>query len=92
VGSSGKLHGEFYFTGGTTKPLASTTSVADGKWHHVVLATSATSQSLYLDDKAVGTQTGTAAQSGQDTVTLGSGFNGGSWPDEPHSSTTVSTG
>ncbi|SCD50642.1 intein C-terminal splicing region [Streptomyces sp. TverLS-915] len=92
VGSSGKLHGEFYFTGGTTKPLASTASVADGKWHHVVLATSATSQSLYLDDKAVGAQTGTAAQSGQDIVTLGSGFNGGSWPDEPHSSTTVSTG
>ncbi|MFI7385966.1 LamG-like jellyroll fold domain-containing protein [Streptomyces sp. NPDC049813] len=92
VGSSGKLHGELYFSGGSTKPLVSAASVADGKWHHVVLATSATSQSLYLDGQSVGTQTGTAAMSGQSYVTVGAGFNGGNWPDEPHTSTTASTG
>lgn len=92
VGSSGKLYGEFYFSGGSTKPLASTASVADGKWHHVVLAASDASQSLYLDNQLVGTQAGAAALGGQSYVTVGAGYNGGNWPDGPHHSTTDNTG
>ncbi|WKX09791.1 LamG-like jellyroll fold domain-containing protein [Streptomyces sp. NL15-2K] len=92
VGSSGKLHGEFYFSGGSTKPLASAAAVTDGKWHHVVLSTSATSQSMYLDGTLVGTQTGTAAMSGQTYTYVGAGFNGGNWPDEAHTSSTSNTG
>jgi RHS repeat-associated protein len=42
--------------------LASSGSVADGKWHHVVLAGTGTAQSLYLD--------GTLAQSTTGSVTL----------------------
>ncbi|GKQ33691.1 LamG-like jellyroll fold domain-containing protein [Streptomyces sp. A012304] len=92
VGSSGKLHGEFYFSGGSTKPLVSAAAVTDGAWHHVVLATSATSQSLYLDGTLVGTQTGTAAMTGQTYTYVGAGFNGGNWPDEGHTSSTSNTG
>lgn len=92
VGTSGKLHGEFYFSGGSTKPLASSAAVTDGKWHHVVLSTSATSQSMYLDGTLVGTQTGTAAMSGQTYTYVGAGFNGGNWPDEAHTSSTSNTG
>ncbi|UXY20240.1 LamG domain-containing protein [Streptomyces cynarae] len=92
VGSSGKLYGEFWFSGGAGKPLASSAAVTDGKWHHVVLSSSATSQSLYLDDTLVGTQTGTAAMSNQPYLSVGAGYIGGSWPDEAHASTTSNTG
>lgn len=92
VGSSGKLYGEFYFSGGSTKPLVSTAAVTDGKWHHVVLSTGATSQTLYLDGTKIGTQTGTAAMTGQPNTYVGAGFNGGNWPDEGHTSSTSNTG
>ncbi|MFI5676910.1 LamG-like jellyroll fold domain-containing protein [Streptomyces cellulosae] len=92
VGSSGKLHGEYYFSGGSTKPLVSAAAVTDGKWHHVVLSTGATSQTLYLDGTLVGTQTGTAAMSGQPYTYVGAGFIGGNWPDESHTSSTSGTG
>ncbi|MGW5658681.1 LamG-like jellyroll fold domain-containing protein [Streptomyces sp. NPDC003758] len=92
VGSSGKLYGEFYFSGGSPKPIGSASAVTDNKWHHVALATSATSQSLYLDGNLVGTQTGTAAMSGQNYTYVGAGFLGGNWPDEAHHSTTDNTG
>ncbi|WP_307043570.1 LamG-like jellyroll fold domain-containing protein [Streptomyces achromogenes] len=92
VGTSGKLHGEFYFSGGSTKPLVSAAAVTDGKWHQVVLSTSATSQSVYLDGALVGAQTGTAAMTGQPYTYVGAGFNGGNWPDEAHTSSTSNTG
>ncbi|MGW4286258.1 LamG-like jellyroll fold domain-containing protein [Streptomyces sp. NPDC004673] len=92
VGGSGKLYGEFYFSGGSTKPLGSGSAVTDNKWHHVVLSSSATSQSLYLDGNLVGTQTGTASVTGQNYTYVGAGYLGGYWPDEPHTSTTDNTG
>ncbi|MFD8915083.1 LamG-like jellyroll fold domain-containing protein [Streptomyces sp. NPDC059575] len=92
VGSSGKLYGEFYFSSGADNPLVSASSVADGKWHHVVLSTSATSQSMYLDDKLVGTQTGTAAMGVQPYTYVGAGFEGGYWPDEAYHNTSDNTG
>ncbi|MFE2301571.1 LamG-like jellyroll fold domain-containing protein [Streptomyces sp. NPDC059445] len=92
VGTSGKLYGEFYFSGGSTKPVGSATAVTDGKWHHVVLSTASDSQALYLDDTLVASQTGTAAMSVQTNQYVGGGYIGGNWPDESHSSTTSSTG
>ncbi|WP_406170089.1 LamG-like jellyroll fold domain-containing protein [Streptomyces sp. NBC_00996] len=87
VGSSGKLYGEFWFSTGSDNPLASASAVTDGQWHHVVLSTSATSQSMYLDDQLVGTQTGTAAMNDQPYTYVGAGFLGGYWPDEPYRNT-----
>ncbi|QIY96386.2 LamG-like jellyroll fold domain-containing protein [Streptomyces sp. S1D4-11] len=92
VGSSGKLYGEFYFSGGSTKPIGSAAAVTDGKWHHVVLSTASDSQALYLDDALVASQTGTAAMSVQTNQYVGAGFIGGNWPDESHTSTTSNTG
>ncbi|MFI5973000.1 LamG-like jellyroll fold domain-containing protein [Streptomyces sp. NPDC051452] len=92
VGSSGKLNGEFYFSGGSTKPLASTATVTDGKWHHAVISTSASSQSLYLDGALVGSQSGAAAMSGQPNTYVGAGYLGGNWPDEAHHNTSDNTG
>ncbi|WP_350276525.1 LamG-like jellyroll fold domain-containing protein [Kribbella sp. HUAS MG21] len=58
VGVDGKLRGGFW-TGSTANVLTTASSVADGKWHHVALAASSTSQSLYLDGTLVGTRNAT---------------------------------
>ncbi|MFJ1653392.1 LamG-like jellyroll fold domain-containing protein [Streptomyces sp. NPDC088337] len=92
VGSSGKLYGEFFFSGGSTKPLASASAVTDGKWHHVVLSTSASSQSMYLDGTLVGTQSGAANMANQPYTYVGAGYLGGNWPDEAHHNTADNTG
>ncbi|MGW2722748.1 LamG-like jellyroll fold domain-containing protein [Streptomyces sp. NPDC001492] len=89
VGSDGKLNAEFWYSGGIN-PIVSSASVADGRWHHVVLSAAGNSQSLYLDNTKVGSRTGTisiksATAFGKNQVFnyLGTGFLGGSWPDHP---------
>ncbi|MER5429269.1 LamG-like jellyroll fold domain-containing protein [Streptomyces sp. NPDC002588] len=89
VGSDGKLNAEFWYSGGIN-PIVSSASVADGKWHHVVLSAAGNSQSLYLDNAKVGSRTGTisiksatAFGKNQSFNYLGTGFLGGSWPDHP---------
>ncbi|MGH3224021.1 MAG: LamG-like jellyroll fold domain-containing protein, partial [Streptosporangiaceae bacterium] len=92
IGSDGKLIGRFsnqYAAEVITSPNA----VNDGRWHFVVLSASATSQTMYLDGTAVGTNAGTLTNSGATSyVYLGTGYLGGSWPDEPDQSSTSSTG
>jgi RHS repeat-associated protein len=56
VGTDGRLRGQFW-TGGVN-PIASTATVNDGGWHHVVLSTMSDVQSLYLDGVKVGELTG----------------------------------
>ncbi|MFB9831444.1 LamG-like jellyroll fold domain-containing protein [Actinoallomurus acaciae] len=85
VGSSGKLHGEFWYSTGSDNPITSSSSVADGNWHHVILASAAGTQSMYLDGRLVGSLTGTVNIAGQSNVYVGTGFLGGYWPDESHS-------
>jgi RHS repeat-associated protein len=85
VGSTGKLHGEFWYSTGSDNPITSSSSVADGSWHHVVLASAAGTQSMYLDGLLVGSLTGTVNIAGQSNVYVGAGFLGGNWPDESHS-------
>ncbi|GAA2882278.1 hypothetical protein GCM10010524_13610 [Streptomyces mexicanus] len=98
VGTDGKLNAEFWYSGGVN-PIVSAASVADGKWHHVVLSAAGNSQTLYLDNAKVGSRTGTvsiksatAFGKNQSFNYLGTGFLGGSWPDEPHYSTGDGTG
>lgn len=98
VGTDGKLNAEFWYSGGIN-PIVSSASVADGKWHHVVLSAAGNSQTLYLDNAKVGSRTGTisiksatAFGKNQSFNYLGTGFLGGDWPDEPHASTTDDTG
>lgn len=91
VGTSGKLYGQLV-DDQASSPIASTASVADGQWHYVVLTGAGDSESLYLDGSLVGTKTGEISTGGQLVDAIGDGFIGGSWPDEPHASTTAITG
>ncbi|WP_020391989.1 LamG-like jellyroll fold domain-containing protein, partial [Kribbella catacumbae] len=55
VGSDGKLRGQFWH--GSAAPMTSAPAVNDNQWHHVVLSSVGTRQSLYLDGVAIGTIT-----------------------------------
>ncbi|MFI6674847.1 LamG-like jellyroll fold domain-containing protein [Kribbella sp. NPDC050469] len=55
VGSDGKLRGQFWH--GSVEPMTSAATVNDNQWHHVVLTSMGTRQSLYLDGVAIGTIT-----------------------------------
>ena len=90
VGTDGKLNGEFWY--GTTKPITSSGSVADGNWHLVTLSAAGNTQSLYLDGRLVGTASGTVSATGLDNDYVGAGFIGGGWPDEPHQGQNGNTG
>lgn len=98
VGTDGKLNAEFWNSTGIA-PITTSGAVTDGKWHHVVLSAAGNTQSLYLDSAKVGSLSGTVSiQPGvafgknQQYNTLGAGFLGSNWPDEPHQSSTDKTG
>ncbi|MER7249757.1 LamG-like jellyroll fold domain-containing protein [Kribbella sp. NPDC000426] len=55
VGGDGKLRGQFWH--GSAAPMSSSALVNDNQWHHVVLSSMGTRQSLYLDGVAIGTIT-----------------------------------
>ncbi|MFC4586624.1 RHS repeat-associated core domain-containing protein [Sphaerisporangium corydalis] len=76
VGKDGKLRGAF--RGGGT-PITSSGVVNNGTWHHVVLASSGSSQTLYLDGGVVGTRTGSVDMSDQVYAEVGSGQTSSSW-------------
>lgn len=85
VGSDGKLIGRFS-NSYPAEVITSASPVNDGRWHFVVLSASTSSQTMYLDGTAVGTNAGTLTNSGATSyVYLGTGYLGGSWPDESHS-------
>jgi RHS repeat-associated protein len=86
IGSSGKLHGEFWYAGGVDG-MVSSAPVTDGQWHHVALTGSGGTQSMYLDGTAVGTKTGLIQMYGTGGGLhgyLGAGFIGHAWPDQVH--------
>ncbi|HEX6682161.1 MAG TPA: RHS repeat-associated core domain-containing protein, partial [Candidatus Limnocylindrales bacterium] len=60
VGTDGKLRGQF--AGSTIAPLASTTTVNDGRWHHTVLSAMGGVQTLWLDGARVAERTGTTIE------------------------------
>ncbi|MCP2328803.1 RHS repeat-associated protein [Hamadaea flava] len=93
VGTSGKLHAEFW-NGASASAIASPSPVTDGAWHHVVLAAAGDTQTLYLDGTAVGTLAGLIKLADANSTAheyVGAGFIGGSWPDQPHPSEAVAT-
>ncbi len=84
IGSDGKLQGHLW--NGSNTFMASPTRVNDGKWHHVVLAGSGGTQTLYLDGAKVAERTGTTqiGLAGPLKHTLGAGYLGPGWPNQPH--------
>ncbi|QKV74196.1 LamG-like jellyroll fold domain-containing protein [Amycolatopsis sp. Hca4] len=86
VGTDGKLYGEEW--DGYYSPIASTTAVADGKWHFAALifdrADEPWTQTLYLDGAPVGTRSKDyGGCDGDDTTYVGAGYLGGAWPAAP---------
>ncbi|MGA5759772.1 polymorphic toxin-type HINT domain-containing protein [Nonomuraea bangladeshensis] len=84
VGTDGKLRGQFRIVGSSgsevISPIASPSAVTNGQWHHVVLAGSGNSQTLYLDGAALGTRTGSINNSWLAGVSIGDGFTSALWP------------
>ncbi|WJK42519.1 RHS repeat-associated core domain-containing protein [Solwaraspora sp. WMMA2056] len=56
TGTDGRLRGQF--AGGGIAPITSAATVNDNQWHHVVLTSMGTTQTLYLDGVKVGEATG----------------------------------
>lgn len=93
VGTSGKLYGELW--NGTVNPIASTNTVDNGAWHHVVLTGAGATQSLYLDGELQGSRSGVLNMAYADllkNVAIGSGYWGHAWPDQPAAGVTEQTG
>ncbi|GIJ44113.1 hypothetical protein Val02_09990 [Virgisporangium aliadipatigenens] len=85
IGSSGKLHGEFWDD--TVATMTSPGAVTDGNWHHVALVAGGDRQWLYLDGAQVGAKTGRItlfAPGGTNNESIGAGFLGHGWPDNPN--------
>lgn len=83
VGTDGKLRGEWY-QGSSSSPITSTNPVTDGLWHHVVLSTSGTTQTMTLDGVPQGTLSGTLAVSSLTNMAFGGGFISAHWPAQTH--------
>ena len=91
VGTDGKLRGLWY-QGSPADVITSTSPVTDGQWHHVVLSTSGTTQTMTLDGVVQGTATGTVSVTTRPNFALGVGYIGGTWPAQTHASPTGTTG
>ncbi|MFC1438200.1 LamG-like jellyroll fold domain-containing protein [Streptacidiphilus sp. N1-10] len=98
IGSSGYLNAEFWYSAGVSPISETLKKVNDGQWHHAVLAAAGASQTLYLDGVNAGTASGTVSVGGGVPVqtlsypTVGAGFLGGAWPDEPNEGKSGNTG
>ncbi|WP_309235752.1 DNRLRE domain-containing protein [Streptomyces sp. TRM64462] len=84
VDGEGRLRGQFYTVEhGGTKPIVSVQAVTDDAWHHVVLTSAGTTQTLYLDGAEVGSLTGTVQARGDQYAYLGSGWGNEGWMGVP---------
>ncbi|MFD3326593.1 LamG-like jellyroll fold domain-containing protein [Streptomyces sp. NPDC058701] len=92
IDTSGRLRGGFELANEWKTPLASTAAVTDNAWHHAVLTSSGTSETLYLDGQPVGTRTGTVDHSAKTFAYLGAGFSSPEWDDNTVRETRYFTG
>ncbi|MBA3489250.1 MAG: DNRLRE domain-containing protein, partial [Longispora sp.] len=89
VGTDGKLVGGLWGPGG---PMTTPGRVNDGKWHHVMLTASGATQTLYLDGRAVATKNAPNHTFAEQNLNIGSGYLGGTWPNQKHQSNSDNTG
>ncbi|MEU8621491.1 LamG-like jellyroll fold domain-containing protein [Streptomyces sp. NPDC048623] len=73
----GKLRGSFDTVSTPIAPMSSGVAVTDGAWHHAVLSSSGTSQTLYVDGVAVGSISGPVNHGDKTFTYLGAGYS--SW-------------
>ncbi|WP_032758818.1 LamG-like jellyroll fold domain-containing protein, partial [Streptomyces sp. NRRL F-3273] len=62
-----------------TKPIVSPKAVTDNAWHHPVLPSQGTAQTLYLDGAKVGSLTGTVSMREDQKAYLGAGWANEGW-------------
>ncbi|MFW5472713.1 LamG-like jellyroll fold domain-containing protein [Knoellia sp. CPCC 206450] len=79
VGSDGKLRGQFR-TPAAPAPVTSVARVDDQVWHHAVLTSSGSTQTLYLDGAVVGSTTGAPDHHLLGFNQLGAAYATGTWP------------
>ncbi|WP_427885160.1 putative adhesin [Kribbella sp. GL6] len=56
VGADGLLRGQFWH--GSAAPISTVSPVDEGRWHHVVISSSGSTQTLYVDGAVAGSITG----------------------------------
>ncbi|MFJ8802939.1 LamG-like jellyroll fold domain-containing protein [Streptomyces sp. NPDC102487] len=85
IDAAGKLRGEFRRVGtvGASGPITSPTPVTDNAWHHTVLTTTSTGQTLYLDGKKLGSISGSVSDQSRQYAYLGAGYASDSWMGVP---------
>ncbi|WP_234008818.1 LamG-like jellyroll fold domain-containing protein [Streptomyces sp. Mg1] len=79
VDAAGKLRGAFEQSDSNVTPMVSPASVTDNAWHHAVLTSTGTGQTLYLDGQALGTRNGPVTHSVKTYTYLGAGFTADGW-------------
>ncbi len=57
VGTDGHLYAQMFWNGGSENPIASLGVVNDNQFHHVAVTYDGTTETLYLDGVAIGTET-----------------------------------
>ncbi|MDF2269320.1 DNA/RNA non-specific endonuclease [Streptomyces coacervatus] len=83
VGSDGKLHGHWWSVSGSgSADFGSTGTVTDSTWHHAVLSSDGSTQTLYLDGTKQDTFSGTPDDQDNAYTYIGAGF-ATSWLDSP---------
>ncbi|WP_208780080.1 LamG-like jellyroll fold domain-containing protein [Streptomyces griseorubiginosus] len=83
VGSDGKLHGHWWSVSGSgSADFGSTGTVTDNAWHHAVLSSDGSTQTLYLDGTKQDTFSGTPDDQDNAYTYIGAGF-ADSWLDSP---------
>ncbi|MGW5659347.1 LamG-like jellyroll fold domain-containing protein [Streptomyces sp. NPDC003758] len=83
VGADNKLHGHWWTTAGTGGTAFGTTgTVTDNQWHHAVLSSSGTTQTMYLDGAKVADFTGAPADQSNTRTFIGAGY-GKNWYQSP---------
>ncbi|MFF9626852.1 LamG-like jellyroll fold domain-containing protein [Streptomyces griseosporeus] len=83
VGADNKLHGHWWTTAGTAGTAFGTTgTVTDNQWHHAVLSSAGTTQTMYLDGAKVADFTGAPADQSNTRTFIGAGY-GKNWYQSP---------
>ena len=85
IGSDGELNGEFW---NGVSPIKTSYTVDDGKWHDVILSTTSSGQTLYLDGNTIGSLAGAVAGLTMTYNQIGAAYQGG-WPDASGGSATT---
>ncbi len=83
VGTDGKLWAQMFWNG-SVHQVSSPNPVNDGQFHFVAVSSDGTTESVYLDNRLIGTTSGTqVAYNATYSYQLGTGYTAGDWQSVP---------